>query len=120
MPKVGRPKGSKSVKIDYALVERLANIFCTHQEISSILEISLSTLEHDEQFIAVHKKGIETAKMSLRRKQWKLADKYPNMAIFLGKNYLQQRDTWDIDLPNLEDKLDAFINAVKKSDTETD
>ena len=30
--------------------------------------------------------------MSLRRIQWKLAEKSPAMAIFLGKNLLGQRD----------------------------
>jgi len=33
----------------------------------------------------------------LRRTQFKLADTHPGMAIFLGKNYLGQRDLFDLD-----------------------
>lgn len=34
----------------------------------------------------------------MRRLQWKLAEKSPAMAIFLGKNYLNQRDEWDVEV----------------------
>jgi len=33
----------------------------------------------------------------LRRTQFKLADTHAGMAIFLGKNYLGQRDLFDLD-----------------------
>lgn len=36
--------------------------------------------------------------VSLRRMQWKLAEKSPAMAIFLGKNFLGQRDERDIEV----------------------
>ena len=36
--------------------------------------------------------------MSLRRKQFKLADANASMAIFLGKNYLQQKDSHELDI----------------------
>ena len=77
--------------IDYDLVERLSSIQCTMQEIAVVLEVSLSRLEKDKEFIRVYKKGIETGKMSLRRKQWKaVEDGNVTMLIWLGKQYLGQ------------------------------
>lgn len=86
--KRGRPKKD----INYETVEKLASIFCTQEEVASFLNISISVLQHDERFKTVHKKGIQTAKMSLRRLQWKHAQANPGMAMFLGKNYLGQTD----------------------------
>lgn len=93
MAKVGRPK----FKIDYKLVEKLASVMCTIDEIATMLGCSHDTLSRDEEFCVVYKKALENGKSSLRRKQFKLADKNPAMAIFLGKNYLNQTDKQEID-----------------------
>ena len=85
----GRPK----IQIDYNTVEKLANIQCTQEEIASFLGISVRTLQRDEEFCRIYKKGQENGKMSLRRMQFKLAEKNPTMAIWLGKQYLGQKDT---------------------------
>lgn len=86
--KVGRPKK----EIDYAQAEKLANMFCTMEEIAAFFDVSVRTLERDEEFCRIYKIGKNCAKMSLRRKQFNLADKNPQMAIFLGKQYLGQTD----------------------------
>lgn len=86
--KTGRPKK----EINYKLVESLASLFCTQEEISTIIEISVRTLQRNKEFCRVYKKGQENAKMSLRRMQFKLAEKNSSMAIFLGKQYLGQKD----------------------------
>ncbi|MCK9319974.1 hypothetical protein, partial [Methanoculleus sp.] len=44
-----------------------------------------------------YKKGQEGGKMSLRRIQWKHAEKNPSMAMFLGKVYLGQRENKQVD-----------------------
>lgn len=85
----GRPK----FKIDYDVVKKLASIMCTEKEIANFLGCDERTLQRDEEFCRVFKEGKETGKMSLRRMQWKLAEKSYAMAIFLGKQYLGQRDT---------------------------
>ena len=85
---MARPKK----EIDYAVVEKLANIQCTQEEIASFLGLSVRTLQRDEEFCHIYKKGQENGKMSLRRIQYKLAEKNTSMAIFLGKQYLGQRD----------------------------
>lgn len=102
MAEVGRPKK----EINYKLVESLASIFCTQDEIASVLDISTRTLQRNQEFNRVFKRGQEMAKSSLRRIQWKHAEKSATMAIWLGKQYLGQRD--NIEVSNTEE-----INKVK-------
>ena len=119
MAKVGRPKKI----INYEQVEKLASIFCTQEEIAAILDVSISTLQHNQEFLQVHKKGLQTAKMSLRRKQFKLADTNAGMAIFLGKNYLNQRDYNQVELgasPDIINRLSEIATALSKSDTDSE
>lgn len=87
--------GRKKIVIDYVTVEKLASIQCTQEEISTFLGISVRTLQRDEEFCRIYKKGMENGKMSLRRMQFKLAEKNSSMAIFLGKQYLGQKDNPD-------------------------
>lgn len=86
--KVGRPKK----QIDYELVERMAEMFCTETEISYALDISVRTLQKDDEFLRIYKSGLNKGKVSLRRKQFNLAEKSHQMAIWLGKQYLDQTD----------------------------
>jgi hypothetical protein len=87
----GRPKKI----IDYTLVDKLARIMATQEEIASFMDISLRCLQQDLEFMRVYKKGLENGRMSLRRIQWKIAETNVGMAIFLGKNYLGQSDKQD-------------------------
>lgn len=84
----GRPKKV----IDYKAVEKLASIQCTQEEIANFLELSVRTLQRDEEFCRIYKKGQDSGKMSVRRMQFKLAENNATMAIWLGKQYLKQRD----------------------------
>ena len=99
----GRPK----IEIDYVTVEKLANIQCTQEEIASFLGISSRTLLRDEKFKELFAKGRENGKMSLRRIQWKHAEKSATMAIWLGKQYLGQKD--NIEVANTDE-----LNKVKE------
>lgn len=100
--KVGRPK----IQIDYETVEKLAHIQCTKEEIANFLGCSISTLDRDANFEVYYKKGLDGGKMSLRRMQFKLAEKNSAMAIFLGKQYLGQRDTPE------DDDRNSFANSL--------
>jgi hypothetical protein len=91
------PGGRPKFIIDYETVKKLASIFCTQEEIAAVLGCSVDTLYRDKEFSGVYKKGLETAKASLRRKQFALADRNPAMAIFLGKNYLGQSDRQELE-----------------------
>lgn len=110
--KVGRPK----FKIDYDAVKKLASIMCTEKEIASFLGCDERTLQRDEEFCRIFKEGKETGKMSLRRMQWKLAEKSYAMAIFLGKQYLGQRDVIENQVTSngiLDDIKEALCNEQK-------
>lgn len=106
---VGRPK----IQIDYNTVEKLANIQCTQEEIASFLDISVRTLQRDEEFCRIYKKGQENGKMSLRRMQYKLAEKNTAMAIFLGKQYLGQKDNVEVEHKDLS-KVEELLSKIDK------
>ena len=106
---VGRPK----IQIDYNTVEKLANIQCTQEEIASFLGISVRTLQRDEEFCRIYKKGQENGKMSLRRMQYKLAEKNTAMAIFLGKQYLGQKDNIEVEHKDLS-KVEELLSKIDK------
>ena len=111
---MGRPKK----EIDYDTVEKLASIQCTQEEIATFLDLSVRTLQRDEEFCRLYKKGIENGKMSLRRYQFKLAEKNTSMAIFLGKQYLGQKDV--IEQTNkLEESPILKLEIVNNEDLES-
>ena len=109
---VGRPKK----EIDYATVEKLANIQCTQTEIASFLGISVRTLQRDEEFLKIYQKGQENGKMSLRRIQYKLAEKNTTMAIWLGKQYLGQKDVIEASTTG-ETKIN-IVNSLPRDEDE--
>lgn len=103
----GRPKKV----IDYETVRKLAAIQCTQEEIANFLDISVRTLQRDAEFCRVYKKGIDNGKMSIRRTQFKLAERYPAMAMFLGKVYLGQRDQYVVKTER-EDEIPEDVRAA--------
>lgn len=110
--KLGRPKK----KIDYEMVERMAHIFCTQDEIAVLLDVDVKTLQRDPLFGVAYKKGRQGGKMSLRRMQYKLAEKNTAMAVWLGKQYLGQRDLVnDENAPRI-----SIVSDVPKNDSEED
>lgn len=108
--KVGRPKKV----IDYESVEKLAMLMCTEEEIANYLGISARTLQKDEEFLRIYKKGLDFGKMSLRRTQFKLAQKSSAMAIFLGKQYLGQSDDFSNITKLKQDEQDALSIAFEE------
>lgn len=80
-------------QIDPKLVEGLARLGCTYEEIASIVECSTKLLQR--RFVHLIKKGQDEMKLSIRRNQMRLSEKSAAMAIWLGKQYLGQRDQID-------------------------
>lgn len=107
---MARPK----IEIDYNTVEKLANIQCTQTEIASFLGISVRTLQRDEEFLKIYQKGQENGKMSLRRIQYKLAEKNTTMAIWLGKQYLGQKDNVEVAHTDMS-KVDELLKEIEKN-----
>jgi len=77
-------------------VRKLARLQCTRLEAAAFLGIRKQTFDRlireDERVRDAWEQGKQLGKISLRRKQFKLADDSAPMAIFLGKQYLDQRE----------------------------
>lgn len=91
--KMGRPPKI----VDCKTVEKLAMIHCTQKEIAAVLGVHEDTLANQyngKAFTAAFDRGWLRGKESLRRAQWKSALDRGNitMQIWLGKQYLGQRD----------------------------
>ena len=96
----GRPK----IEIDKKQFENLCGLQCTLEEIAGWFRCSEDTIQRwclrtyvdgngkPQSFAVVYKKYSADGKMSLRRAQFQLAKKSAAMAIFLGKQYLGQKD----------------------------
>ena len=82
--------------LDYVLVEKLAHIQCTQEEIAEALDVSVRTLQRDSGFCRIYKKQIGQGRASLRRLQWQaLNEGDKTMLVWLGKQYLGQKDKWE-------------------------
>jgi hypothetical protein len=98
---LSRPVGRRKNKLEpdedtlRALAE-IARLFGIQDEAAAILGVSPRTLTNffnrSPEAREVWEDGLMHAKVSLRRKQLSLADKNAPAAIFLGKNYLGQKD----------------------------
>ena len=101
---VNKKRGRPLKELDQRLFEFLCGLQCTINEIASGLNCDTNTLEcwckrtYGKNFSEVFSEKRERGKVSLRRMQFKLAEKSPAMAIFLGKNYLGQRDERDLEV----------------------
>lgn len=86
-------------KIDKKIFENLCALQCTLLEMCDAFDVTDKTLNawcrrtYGKTFSEVFKVKRGKGQISLRRMQWKLAEKNPSMAIFLGKQYLGQTDT---------------------------
>lgn len=85
-------------KIDQKEFEKLCGLQCTLEEICGWFDVCTDTMEswckrtYKKNFSEVFKQKRGMGKISLRRNQWKLSESNASMAIFLGKQYLNQRD----------------------------
>ncbi len=98
--KTGRPL----TQIDWRIVEECCGMFCTGEEIARILGISYDTLgrairrEHGMRFAEYFRQKSARGKAALRRAQFELAmDGNSTMLIWLGKQWLGQRETRYLD-----------------------
>lgn len=115
----GRPR----TNIDRKSFENLCGMMCTLNEIAGFFNCSPDTIErwckreYKANFADVYKKLSAKGKISLRRNQFKLSEKSAAMAIFLGKQYLNQSDFGsdnDIDNPTEDDALTASLKELAR------
>lgn len=104
---MGRPKK----EINEKQVERLAAIGCTVTEIATVLGCNPDTLY--VRFSESLKKGRESLKTSLRRFQYKAAQNgNAAILIWMGKQYLGQRDKIDMDVKDARQRAEAAIVSL--------
>lgn len=110
-------------EIDKTDFEGLLAIQCTLEEVTAFFDHKLNGCsadtierwckrEYGESFAEVSKKKREIGKISLRRLQFKHAEKSASMAIFLGKNYLGQKDNPVGDVDEAAKQVIEAVNRV--------
>ena len=116
-----KKRGRKKIEIDMDKAVKLASIMCTQSEIASVLGVSVTVLEHDPEFQRIHKKGMESGKASLRRMQYAAANNgNATMMIWLGKQYLGQRDKSEQEITGKDDApLESTIIILPNNDRDT-
>lgn len=124
MAKMGRPM----VKISKEDFEKLCSMQCTLVEIAGFFDCSEDTIENwckktyrGQTFSEVYKRKSAKGKISVRRKQFQVADQgNATMLIWLGKQYLGQKEYQDVTLS--QDKDDSLLEMemyfAKRRETE--
>lgn len=112
-------KGGRPLKkIDKRNFEKLCEFQCTLFEICDFFDTTDKTLNswckrnYGAGFSETYEKKRVKGKISLRRTQFRLAEKNAAMAIFLGKQYLGQKDN-----PNQqnEEKINKEVDGLSES-----
>lgn len=110
----GRPTGRPPIELDAQQFEKLCFLQCTIREVASFFGVNKDTVEawckrhYDATFSDCFKRFGDGGKISLRRAQFKLAEKNPGMAIWLGKQYLGQRDVQEVKQTIEQERADPF------------
>ena len=110
-----------NAEINKQTFENLCIIQCTEEEICTVLGVTDKTLTnwcrrtYNMSFSEVFRQKREGGKASLRRMQWRLAERNAAMAIFLGKNILGQRDSIAAAVAVSEAEDDPLTKALKEA-----
>ena len=112
--KGGRPRK----EIPQEEFEKLCALQCTKEEICGFFGVTDKTLEawckrtyNRRGFSEVFSEKRGIGKISLRRNQFQLSKKNATMAIFLGKQWLDQRDHVTVEHSAENNLLDAIMGA---------
>ena len=106
---MARPKLSLNV----VQIKKLAEIQCTMSEIASVMDCSVQTLENS--YLDIIKGAREGGKSSLRRAQWKKAmEGNPALLIWLGKHYLDQKESVNLTTSN-EPEVRRLLNQWERN-----
>lgn len=114
--RTGRPPA----KIDFKIVEKLCTLQCTGDEIASFISVSYDTLQR--RVVKVYKMSFAdfieqkrgAGKVSLRRVQFAKAIKGDTtMLIWLGKQYLGQKDQHGLTFNDMPAPMEEFLASAK-------
>lgn len=104
------------IEIDEKNFESLCGLQCTLTEIADFFSCSEDTIErwckrhYNLSFAETFKKHSGKGRISLRRAQFRLAEKNASMAIWLGKQYLGQSDNAWVSNDVADD---GFVDALR-------
>ena len=107
-------------EIDQRQFENLCGLQCTLEEICDWFGVTDKTLNswckrtYSESFSEVFRQKRSTGKISLRRSQWRLAEKNASMAIWLGKQYLGQKDIVEVGVEKDNVQDDALSKSLRE------
>ena len=107
-------------EIDQKQFENLCGLQCTLEEICGWFGVTDKTLNswckrtYSESFSEVFRQKRSTGKISLRRNQWRLAEKNASMAIWLGKQYLGQKDIVEVGVEKDNVQDDALSESLRE------
>jgi hypothetical protein len=119
----GRPVGTTKLNDDGAtleLIKTLAKIQCILDEAASVLKVCPKTfdnyLRHNKKVREAWENGRLEGKVSLRRLQWRSAEHSIPMQIWLGKQYLGQKDKQEQSGPDGGPVREYIITGVPRDD----
>lgn len=106
-------------EIDQGQFEKLCSLMCTETEIADFFGVSVDTVDrwckrtYGAGFAESYNKKSSKGKIALRRYQLQLAEKNAAMAIFLGKQWLGQKEKENSERAN--DDVAPVFNFVFKN-----
>src|SRR3974377_1687521 len=119
--------GRRPAEFDLTEVEKLCTLQCTNEELAAWFNCSVRTIEKyskKSEFAEVMTRGRAKGRIAVRRAQMKLLEKgNATMGVWLGKQFLGQRDVTPIELPGANGRpiqltleaIDALLDQGKKT-----
>ena len=98
----GRPCALECTDETLKQISSLSRMQCSQKEAAAVMGVHRETfakfLDRHQRARDAWEDGQETGRVSLRRYQYKMAEHNPTMAIWLGKNWLGQKDLVSVDM----------------------
>ncbi len=110
--------GRRPIEVDFTALEGMCRIMCTLSEVAGVLNVSADTIErrckehYEETFAEVYKKHSAQGLMSLRRSQLRMAETNATMAIWCGKQYLNQRDSVTFRVEDIDAEIERRLAGM--------
>src|SRR5258708_24414148 len=101
-PLVKNKPGRPAKEIDWDIFEGLCQIQCNQVEMAGVFRVHIDTLRdhaidnYDMPYPEIYKQFAEGGKATLRRYQFNLAKTNAAMAIWLGKQWLGQKESTEL------------------------
>lgn len=118
----GNPTGRPQKPIDWKIFEQLCAIQCTQEEMANFLHICDETLSdrvrghYGEDYSTIYNRYAAPGKCSLRRNQFSMSKRNASMAIWLGKQWLGQRD---MSKDETKDIAEEVLNGIREIERES-